>query len=336
MRAVISCIAIVATSACWSGPGRQGPGQQRSAPQLPLGLDLAAPIPDANPPSAAKIELGRTLFFDPVLSADGSMSCSSCHQPGRYFTDGRPRAVGIHDRVGARNVPSLFNVVYGRSFFWDGRAPSLEDQVLQPIQGENELGLELDVLVRRLATRERYRAAFAKAFGDSTIDPLRVSGAIAAYLRTLRSGNAPFDQFMYGDTTAMSADARKGFRLFVGRANCAVCHTAPLFTDHQFHNTGVSYGSADAGRFAVTGRPADRGAFKTPSLRNVAATPPYMHDGSLATLGDVIEHYDRGGTPNPYLDAEIQPLRLTAAEKRQLIAFLEALTADAETAAAFR
>ena len=316
---------VLLLGACLVGSPGHGPRDPFTV-RVPLGLDLAAPVPEANPLTTAGVELGRDLFFDPVLSRDGSMSCASCHQPGRHFADGRAKAVGIDGREGERNVPSVLNVAYGRSFFWDGRARSLEDQVLEPIEGDNELGTDLDALVARLAATARYPRAFDEAFGGDIITPDRVAHAIASYLRTLRSGNAPIDRFLYGDTAALTPDARRGFRLFTGRANCGVCHTIPLFTDHGFHNTGVSWGSVDTGRLAVTGDEADRGLFKTPSLRNVGETAPFMHDGSIATLEEVIEHYDRGGTPNRNLDEEIRPLGLTPAEKRQMIAFLEALT----------
>lgn len=312
--------------ACLAGsPGHRA--REAYVVTVPLGLDIAAPVPAENPLSAARVELGRALFFDPLLSVDRTLSCGSCHQPGRYFTNGLERAVGVGGREGRRNVPSVLNAAYGRSFFWDGRAATLEEQVLQPIRSERELGLDIDTLVRRLSTADRYRAGFQQAFDDAAITPERVARALASYLRTLRSGDAPIDRFLFGDSSALTRDARRGFRLFVGRGNCGVCHTIPLFTDHAFHNTGVSWGSADQGRFAVTSDEADRGAFKTPSLRNVAETAPYMHDGSIASLEDVIDHYERGGVTNPWLDEEIQPLELTALEKRQLIAFLEALTA---------
>lgn len=322
--ALLALLALGACTAGWVG-GRQGPREVYRVP-VPLGLDLVAPVPEGNALSAAKVELGRKLFFDPVLSAEGTRSCVSCHQPSRYFTDGRARAVDRNGSPGRRNVPSILNAAYGRSFFWDGRAGSLEEQVVQPIQGETELGLPLEELIRRLSEREDYRLAFRDAFGEGGISSGRVARALASYVRTLRSGDAPIDRFLHGDTAALSPDAKRGFRLFVGRANCGVCHLAPLFTDHRFHNTGVSWGSPDRGRSAVTGREEDQGAFKTPSLRNVAMTAPYMHDGSLATLEDVIERYDRGGDPNPALDEEIKPLGLTPTEKRHLLAFLEALT----------
>lgn len=321
---VLATLALVACATGWIGRGRTS-AEAYTVP-VPLGLDLVAPVPEDNALTAAKVTLGRRLFFDPELSADRTLSCASCHQPTRYFTDGRPRPAGIDGAEGRRNVPSVLNAAYGRSFFWDGRAPSLEEQVLEPIQGKDELGLGLEKLVHRLREREDYRTAFRDAFGPQDISPDLVSRALASYLRTLRSGRAPVDRFLHGDTAALSQDARSGFRLFVGRANCHVCHLAPLFTDHRFHNTGVSWGSGDIGRAGVTGQEEDRGAFKTPSLRNVAETAPYMHDGSLATLEEVIEHYADGGTPNPALDEEIRPLDLGPTERRHLIAFLRALT----------
>lgn len=325
MRSRALAGAVVLAGACVaSSPGHRS--GESYAVAVPLGLDIAAPVPADNPLSEGRIELGRALFFDSLLSVDGTLSCAACHRPDRYFTDGRERAVGVGGREGPRNVPSVLNVAYGRAFFWDGRAGTLEDQVLEPIRGEGELALDLDEMVRRLASTEHYRSGFRDAFGDGAITTERVARALASYLRTLRSGDAPIDRFLYGDSSALSPDARRGFRLFVGRANCGVCHTIPLFTDHDFHNTGVSWGSGDIGRAGVTGDEADRGAFKTPSLRNVAETAPYMHDGSVATLEEVVDHYDRGGTPNPRLDEEIQPLGLSAVEKRQLVAFLRALT----------
>jgi cytochrome c peroxidase len=319
-----SVVAIAACTMGAAGSGQALHGAYRVS--VPLGLDLVAPVPADNALTADKIALGRKLFLDPELSADRSRSCASCHQPRRYFTDGRARPVGVSGRRGARNVPSILNAAYGHAFLWDGRAESLEAQVLRPIQGKDELGLRLEELTRRLEAREDYREDFRDAFGDPGISANRIARSLASYVRTLRSGDAPIDHFLHGDSAALSPDAQRGFRLFVGRANCGVCHLAPLFTDHRFHNTGVSWGSGDAGRYAVTGQAKDMGAFKTPSLRNVARTAPYMHDGSLATLEEVIAHYDDGGTPNPSLDEEVRPLRLTAAEKRRLIAFLEALT----------
>lgn len=322
-------LGIITAAACTSAPlGEHGVSAEAYRVAVPLGLDMVAPVPESNAITAAKVDLGRRLFFDPLLSVDRTKSCATCHQPESYFTDGRTVAVGIQDREGTRNVPSILNAAYARSFLWDGRVETLEEQMLRPVEGSNELGLDLDELVGRLGGDADYRGAFRAAFGTEDVSGDRVAQALASYVRTLRSGDAPVDRFLNGDQKALPADAREGFMLFVGRANCAVCHIAPLFTDHAFHNTGVSWGSPDKGRGAVTGRPEERGAFKTPSLRNVAGTAPYMHDGSIPDLAAVVEHYDRGGTPNPYLDEEIAPLSLTDEEKRQLIAFLRALTSE--------
>ena len=234
---------------------------------------------------------------------------------------------------GERNVPSLLNVAYGRSFFWDGRAPSLEEQVLQPIQNRLELDLDLAELETRLENHAGYRDAFRRTFRNGEPSATNTARALASYLRTLRSGDAPIDRFLAGNQAALSRPARRGFQLFTGKANCSRCHFAPLFTDHRFRNTGVSWGAGDLGRQVVTGRDEDRGAFKVPSLRNVEHTAPYMHDGSLASLEDVIEHYNDGATSGPHLDEEITPLRLSAAEKYDLIAFLRSLTGTNREAA---
>ncbi|HSM03917.1 MAG TPA: cytochrome c peroxidase [Longimicrobiales bacterium] len=328
LRFLVGALALAACSG--GGVVLEGAATQGASYRVPvpLGLDLVAPVPEDNAVTTAKVSLGRTLFFDPTISVDGTRSCASCHRPELYFTDGRRAGVGVEGREGIRNVPSIVNAAYGSSFLWDGRVETLEEQMLRPIAGEDELDLEIDALVARLQDRAGYRRAFRRAFGTEEVSGTRIAHALASYVRTLRSGAAPVDRFLHGEAGALGPDAREGFRLFVGRANCGVCHLAPLFTDHSFHNTGVSWGASDRGRFAVTGEPEDRGAFKTPSLRNVARTAPYMHDGSIRDLAGVIDHYDRGGTPNPYLDPEIEPLGLTSEEKRQLLAFLESLTGE--------
>lgn len=293
----------------------------------PLGLDEYFPIPRENPLTPATAALGRRLFFDPLLSRDSTVACASCHLPQRAFSDTVAFSRGVSGHSTLRNAPSILNRAYGRALFWDGRAATLEDAVVQPIENPVEMNLRLGQLVGRLAGDETYAAEFARAFGDGVTDR-NVARALASYVRSLRSGNAPVDRHFAGEAAALSREAREGLRLFAGRANCVACHSGATFTDERFHNTGVSWGHGDSGRFAVTGDSADLGAFKTPSLRNVAITAPYMHDGSLATLEAVLDFYDQGGSPNPRLDPEIRPLRLTPAEKRQLIAFLHALMSD--------
>ncbi len=294
------------------------------------GLDLLVPVPEDNPLTVEKIALGERLFFDTALSADGTVRCASCHRPEHAFSDTVRISRGVYGRRGQRNAPALVNRVYGRAFFWDGRAATLEKQVLHPIQDSVEMGQPLPGLIHRLRQARSYRVAFSRAFGDE-IDSTAVSRALASYVRTLRSGNAPIDRWRDGDVGALSPAARRGLALFTGRANCVACHVGPNFTDEDFHNTGVAMRSArsapfDSGRARVTGRPADVGAFKTPTLREVARTTPYMHDGSLATLESVVAFYDNGGVAHAGLDAEVRPLGLTLEQRRDLIAFLEALT----------
>jgi cytochrome c peroxidase len=278
---------------------------------IPLGLDLYMPIPEDNPLTTERVARGRELFLDTRLSRDRSIACASCHDPERAFTDGRPVAIGVFNRVGRRSAPALVNRGYGRSFFWDGRAATLEEQVLQPIQDPNEMDMTLPEASARVGM---------------PID--EVSRSLASFVRSLLSGDSPFDRFINGDRDALSAEQQAGLQVFRGKGNCTACHVGPTFSDERFHNTGVAWRDGrlqDEGRAAVTGRVEDRGAFKTPTLREVARTAPYMHDGSIGTLGHVVDFYDTGGRENPALDPELRPLRLTEAEKRALLAFLEAL-----------
>ncbi len=302
------------------GPDYLRPGFQRT----PLGLDLYFFVPESNPLTAPKVALGRRLFFDPLLSADRSVACASCHLPEKAFADSVPFSAGARGGVAARNTPSLLNRAYGDAFFLDGRTGSLEETVLQPIQNPAEMAMELDETVSRLKTDASYSREFLTMFDDGVTED-NLAFALASYVRTLRSGDAPIDRFRQGDRTSLSADARAGLRLFTGRGNCIACHVGPTFTDEEFHNTGVFVGSGDVGRQGVTGESRDRGAFKTPSLRSVALTAPYMHDGSLPTLEAVIDFYDHGGDDNPALDDEIEALGLSEVQKRQLVAFLRAL-----------
>lgn len=298
---------------------------------VPLGQDLFAPVPDDNPLTRERVALGARLFVDPLLSVDRSVSCSSCHRPAHAFSDSIPFSRGAHGRAGKRNAPSILNVVYRSSFFWDGRANSLEEQVLQPIQDSLEMDLSLAELETRVRASASYSRAFRRAFGED-VSAQNIARALSSYLRTLRSGNAAIDGFKNGDTTALSPVARRGIDLFVGKAHCAACHLGPNLSDGDFHSTGVAFRGdtlRDPGRFAVTGRAEDRGLFKTPSLRNVAVTAPYMHDGSVRTLEEVVEFYDAGGRRNPNLDPLVRPIHLAPDEKRALVEFLRGLTGTA-------
>jgi cytochrome c peroxidase len=282
-----------------------------AAVTIPLGLDLFLPAPENNPLTAENIQLGRRLFFDRRLSRDGSVACATCHDPERAFSDGRKISVGVGGRESRRHSPALINRGYGRAFFWDGRTASLEEQVLKPIQDPNEMDLALEEAASRV-----------------NLDVPIISRALASYVRSILSGDAPFDRFVNGDHSGLSDEQQLGLRLFRGKGNCTACHIGPNFTDEQFHNTGVAWRDgqfADEGRFAVSKKPRDRGAFKTPTLREIARTAPYMHDGSLATLEDVIDFYSAGGRPNPHLDSDIRAVNFSPEEKRALVAFLESL-----------
>ena len=270
---------------------------------IPLGLDFYLPVPEDNPLTAEKIQLGRRLFFDRRLSRDNSISCASCHDSGRAFSDGRAVAVGVFGRIGKRNSPALINRGYGRLFFWDGRLATLEEQVLKPIEDPNEMDLSIP-----------------EAAGKVGLTPKEVAYALASFVRSILSGDSPFDRFINGDRTALSAEQQAGLQLFRGRANCTSCHVGPNFSDERLHNTGIAW---RGGKFADLG--AGQGNFKTPTLREISLTAPYMHDGSIATLEAVIEYYDLGGNRNLALDAELHPLNLTPGEKHALAAFLRSL-----------
>jgi cytochrome c peroxidase len=278
----------------------------------PLGLDIHVPVPTQNPLTRQKAALGRKLFFDTRLSRDGTLSCASCHDPKLSFSDGRPLARGVGGSEGARNSPALINSGYGNTFFWDGRAQSLEQLALEPIFNPKELGNSQAELERRTGRR-------AADIGD----------ALATYVRTVRSGNSRFDRYAAGRANALSVLEKEGLALFRGKGNCTSCHIGPTFTDERFHNTGVAWRDGrlvDDGRFAVSDVERERGAFKTPTLRDLTRTAPYMHDGSLATLDEVIEFYSEGGRRNPHLDPALKPLSFTAHEKRALRSFLTTLT----------
>ena len=258
---------------------------------VPAGLDAFLPVPENNPLTREKIELGRKLFFDPRLSRDGTVSCATCHDPELAFTDTRKLSVGIAGRTGNRRVPRLINRVYGSSFFWDGRAATLEEQVTQPIANPKEMDMRVEDAAALVG-----------------LEPVKLANALASYVRTILSGNSSYDRYLQGDPKAINKQQLAGLRLFRGKAGCTACHLGPNFTDERLHNTGIG-----------------EGAFKTPTLREAARTPPYMHDGTLATLEDVIDFYDKGGQSNPNLDPEIRELKLSAEEKSALIEFLKAL-----------
>jgi len=327
-------------------------------PVLPLGLSQgAAQVSglDANPLTRAKIELGRQLYFDPRLSADSTVSCASCHNPAEGYSAHTKTGVGIRGQTGGRNSPVSFNRILSAAQFWDGRAASLEAQAVGPIANPIEMGFTHEGVVKRLGEMPVYRRQFEKVFGDLTID--RVGQAIAAFERTLVTAPSPYD---YGEqmrsfasldpddiaddpelakkfaaakagaeSRPMSEEAKRGRDIFFSeKGNCTACHVGANLADEKYHNIGIGMDKPepDVGRFAVTKDPKDTGAFKTPTVRNVALSAPYMHDGSLATLEEVVEWYDKGGHANPTLSDKIRPLKLSAQEKSDLVAFMKACT----------
>ncbi|HEX6501941.1 MAG TPA: cytochrome c peroxidase [Terriglobales bacterium] len=304
--------------------------------KAPLGLPLV-PFPPDNPPTAETIALGRRLYYDPALSVDNTVSCATCHGPEYGFSDGKPVSNGVQNKTGTRNSPTVFNSAYFEVQFWDGRAPSLEKQAEGPVQNPVEMAHTLKGVEDKLNADRGYRDQFAAAFGPGPITYDMVEKAIATFERTVVVGNSPFDRWQYGhDENAVSESVKRGFLVFTAKnkGNCSACHLVgkdySLFTDNKFHNIGVGVDLGkitDDGRYAVTRNEADRGAFKTPSLRNVALTGPYMHDGSIRTLKDVIDYYIGGGNSNAHLDKNIRVLDfLTGQERADLQAFLESLT----------
>ncbi len=285
------------------------------------------PIPADNPQTAAKVALGAQLYFDGRLSADNTISCATCHDPSTGWANHHATDTGIKGQVGGRNSGTILDAGYMQFQFWDGRAASLEEQAVGPIQNPIEMGETLDNVVGKLNAIPGYRSQFVAVFGtDATAG--NIAKAIAAFERTVVTGPSPYDRYMAGEATALSPAAQRGFAVFSGKGRCVLCHGGPMLSDQSFHNLGVGMHAAtpDIGREAVTKNPADRGRFKTPTLRNIALTAPYLHDGSAQTLDEVVTLYNRGGDPDANLDPLMQPLGLTDAEQADLKAFLEALT----------
>ncbi len=298
-------------------------------------------LPRDNPLIEERVALGKVLFGETSLSRDGSISCSSCHVAATAFADPRPVSIGVQGKVGTRNAMPLFNLAWKRSFFWDGRAPSLRAQALEPIQDHVEMDETLPNVVAKLEKKEPYPAMFNAAFGSPEVTPEKLGLAMEAFMLSLVAGDAKIDRAMRG-TATLSEEEKRGFELFMTEndprtrqrgADCFHCHGGPLFSDHDFHNNGLAPDADDTGRFRVTHNEADKGKFSTPSLRNVALTAPYMHDGRFATLEEVVAHYSTGVKRSATLDPNLAKhpdggLQLTADEQRALVAFLRTLTSD--------
>ncbi len=301
-----------------------------SEPVGPRTLGLTAvDWPRENRFSTEKAALGKLLFFDVRLSPDASVACSSCHSPMHAFAESSDVSMGFHGHRGVRNAPTLINVAYEENFFWDGRAETLEEQIREPAGNPIEMASSPEAIVSSIRGVPGYRAYFTRAYGTPEITWGRITQAIATFERTIVSGNSPYDRYRAGEKNALTAAQRRGLQVF-REARCNVCHSAPFFTNGSFANLGIGAGKShpDPGRFRLTHDEHDWGAFKTPTLREVALTAPYMHDGSLHTLEEVVDFYDGGGAPNRNLDNRIRPLHLAAEQKHDLVAFLHALSGE--------
>ena len=300
--------------------------------KIPLGLNKdAIIIPQDNPLTKEKVELGKLLFFDSRLSKKDTIACATCHIPALAFTDGQPVSTGIDRLQGGRSAPTAINRLFSSAQFWDGRAPMLEDQSVGPFVSPVEHGFaNHEELVDKVKSIQGYALLFDQAFGTG-ISKKTIGQAIASFQRTLLSGNSAYDRHNSGqDEQALSAGAKRGLSLFRGKALCFTCHSGPNFTDEKYHNLGIDWDTdhVDLGHYAVTKKPTDIGAFKTPTLREISKTAPYMHDGRFSTLRQVIDFYDRGGIDNPHKDPLAQPLKLNEAEKKDLIEFLLSLDGE--------
>lgn len=292
-------------------------------------LPQTVPAPKDNPTTPEKVALGKQLFFDPRLSGDNTMSCATCHPPEKAFGDGLPRAKGHDGKILSRNTPSLLNVGFYSAFLWDGRAKSLEEQALMPIHAPDEMNQDLDELEKELNAVPGYVEQFQKVFGTGVTRD-GIAKSLAAFERTLVTRPSPFDRYLLGDKDALSSEAKRGLELFTRDADCVRCHRGPLLSDGKFYRLGLS--SKDEGRSSVTGKKEDKGRFRTPSLRNILETGPYMHNGSRKTLSEVVEFYYRGVPPHGAdgLALDVKPLlALTFTEIPAVVAFLESLTGEA-------
>ena len=293
-------------------------------------LPTVVPIPSSNLNYTAKIELGKQLYFDGRLSKNNAISCAFCHNPGTGFADPRQTSIGVGGGVGGRQSPTVYNTGLNHVQFWDGRARSLEEQAIGPIHNPVEMAETHEHVVAKLGKIKGYQQQFKAVFGTD-VNLQGIAEAIAAYERTVLSTNSAFDRYVLGDQKAMDEGAVRGMALFKGKARCILCHNGPNFTDNQFHNLGVPQVGPmkeDLGRFVVSRAEKDRGAFKTPTLRSITETAPYMHDGVFKTLEEVVEFLDQGGGSNPNLSPLAKPLNLTAEEKSDLVAFLKALAGE--------
>jgi cytochrome c peroxidase len=324
-------VVFVAAMAVFSVTGmRAGEEKKAAATRADFKLPKDAPAPSNNQVTPERAELGKMLFFDPRLSGSNWISCASCHNPALGWSDGLPTAIGNGMQVLGRRTPSIVNSSYGTIFMWDGRFHSLEEQAWGPMLAAGEMHGAADPILQKLKQVPGYPQAFERAYPGEGITKDTVAKAIASFERTIVSSNSPFDSWTAGDEAAMSPAAKRGFELFIGKANCVACHQGANFTDQGFHNIGLK-DTQDVGRYEKIPVPAMKGAFKTPSLRDVALRAPYMHNGMYRTLQNVVDHYDRAGDEKGNLDANLHPLGLSSQEKQDLVEFMRALTGDPES-----
>lgn len=326
LAAVLSAFAVSSWGAGSATPAyAPSPARVDHAWRLP-----AVPMPNDNVSTPARVELGKSLFFDPRMSGNGAMSCASCHNPSLGWSDGLKTAVGWGGQVLGRATPTVLNTAYNTQFMWDGRKKSLEDQALGPMKTPQEMNTDFGAALARLRSVPGYVAMFEKAYPGEGINEETIAKAIAAFERTVVVNDSPFDRWLAGDKKAMTLQQWRGFQVFTdaNKGNCAACHSAPNFTDNGFHNIGLAPGAGegDPGRYNIRKVASMKGAFKTPSLRDIELTAPYFHDGAAATLRDVVDHYVRGGVDRSNLSADMKPLNLSEQDKQDLVAYMRSLT----------
>lgn len=286
------------------------------------------PIPANNPQTPEKIELGKKLFFDPRLSGNDHWACSTCHSPSFGYSDGLPRSLGFGDEKElGRHSPTIINIAYNSAQFWDGRATTMEEQAIRPIVAPREMNADPQAMIQKISDIEVYNAQFKQVFGEPP-SLKNIGMALAAFERTVVTGESSFDRYMKGNKRALTDQEKRGLILFISKAACTQCHAGPNFTDSSFHNLGLPQAGPlkeDLGRYEVTKNPKDKGAFKVPGLRSISMTAPYMHTGALATLEEVVEFYNQGGGPGPNKSEKLLKLNLSDGEKKDLVAFLKSL-----------
>ncbi len=327
------CLLLLGLGVTRAADGPQTPPPMTAVNVQQLGPQPLGPLPPVvappnNPTSSAKILLGKQLYFDTRLSSDNTVSCATCHDPAKGWTDAGPTSQGIRGQMGGRRAPPVSNAAYSPLQFWDGRAPSLEEQAKGPIQNPIEMGNTHDVMIRTLDTIPGYVEAFRQVFGEGPMTVQQVADAIAAFERTVVTTDSRFDRYARGDHAALTTLEKQGLEIFNGKGHCTACHWGPYFSDGRFHNIGVKEAdpkNPDLGRFVVTKDPRDTGAFKTPTVRDAARRAPYLHNGSVPSLEALVDFYDRGGDVRQHLDPLIVPLGLSRQEKNALVAFMRAL-----------